>query len=67
MTSALVDGQTIQLWSVLLENTFCQASFFTWSPDSLYVYFQRLLHEEDDEGSRLQAEAFRRSTSRCEK
>eukprot|EP00959_Pyramimonas_sp_CCMP1952_P234517 4899938-Pyramimonas_sp.AAC.1 len=48
-TSALVEGQTIQLWSVLVENTFSQASFFTWSPDSLYVYFHRLLHEQDDE------------------
>eukprot|EP00959_Pyramimonas_sp_CCMP1952_P418507 8767627-Pyramimonas_sp.AAC.1 len=32
--SALVEGQTIQLWAVFLEHTFPQASFFSWSPDS---------------------------------
>ena len=63
---ALVEGITIQMWSVLLEHTFSQASFYTWSPDSMYVYFQRL-KDQDEEGRGLLADAFRRSISRYEK
>eukprot|EP00959_Pyramimonas_sp_CCMP1952_P130736 2733862-Pyramimonas_sp.AAC.1 len=64
--SALVEGQTIQLWSVLLEHTYPQASFFSWSPDSMYVFFSRL-DSADDEGIQLQTDAFKRSISRYDK
>ena len=62
----LVEGQTIQIWAVLLEQTFPEVSFFSWSPDSMYVYFQ-MLQQQDTEGSQLLAEAFRRSVSRYDK
>eukprot|EP00959_Pyramimonas_sp_CCMP1952_P214313 4484324-Pyramimonas_sp.AAC.1 len=45
--SALVDGHTIQLWSVILEHTFPQANFFTWSPDSMHVYFSALRDQNE--------------------
>ena len=45
----LVEGQTIQVWSVLLEHTFPHASFFSWSPESMFAYFHRV-QSGDEEG-----------------
>ncbi|CAK0864326.1 unnamed protein product, partial [Prorocentrum cordatum] len=64
--AALLEGGTIQLWSVLLEHTFPQANFFTWSPDSMCVYFSAL-RDQDEVCQKAMEEAMRRVLNRYDK
>ena len=64
--SGLVEGSHIQLWAVLLEHTFPQLNFSTWSPESLYTYFEYC--QEKDGVSRMLFEgALRKAVSRYDK